>query len=228
MSPAELRPSADPLPVADANSRTPVLMHRPLLIRQVSRDVLSSIAATWRPTNRIAVEPLLADVVRLRPTTTIPHVAAPSFGAGLQVLVDLSEAMQPFRRDQRDAVAALRRLAGSEITVLYFTDTPSGGVRGERGTDWHAWPLPPPGRPVVVLGTLGGGIRPDPAAADYWLRALQKLKRRAVRLAALVPVPRRRWSPMLAETGSLVLWDRATRARDVGSLADPPTADLRR
>ena len=97
-SAVELRPSADPLPVADPNSRTPVLMHRPLLSRQVSRDVLSTIAATWRPTSRIAVEPLLADVVRLRPTTAIPRLGAPSFGAGLQVLVDLSDAMQPFRR----------------------------------------------------------------------------------------------------------------------------------
>ena len=210
---------ADPLPSRSSTPWRPS-QYDPLFDRPTSRDVLDILAATPRPTNRIAIGRLVADLVRLRPITQIPHHNAPSFAAGLAVLLDVGEGMQPFRRDQQQVVAALRQLVGPAITVLHYIGTPWEGVREDSSPDWQRWRLPPVGRPVIVLGTLGGGIRPDAGAVVGWLRAIEILWHRGSRLTALVPVPSSRWNPRLRHTGALLLWDRSTRTRHARSLHD--------
>jgi len=195
----------------------PRLPHRPLLPRRAARDVLDAVASTWQPTSAIDVRRVLADVVARRPVVRLPRVYRPSLAAGLQVLVDRGEGMQPFRPDQREVVAGLRRLIGSGLDVRRFLDDPWAGTRPDDDRTWsRAYRPPAPGRPVLVLGTLGRGARPRPELDRQWRRLAAMLAGRESPLAALVPARR----PGGAHGVDVVPWDPVTWRRAVARLRE--------
>jgi hypothetical protein len=195
----------DPFPVVQAWQLVPSLPYLPLLRKEVARDVLDSAAAVRRPGTEVDLDHLLADLVAGRPIERLPRRPVLSLEAGLEVLIDVGEGMQPFRRDVREVLDALHRLIGPGLSRRNFYETP--WTEGWRPRDQE--------RPVLVLGTLGCGELPDLQAVYGWVRLITALRKRGTRLTALVPVPPWRWHPALRLTGTLVPWDRTTRYRDV-------------
>ena len=130
------------------------------------------------------------------------------------MLVDHCEGMQPFRRDQREVVAALRRLVGSELDVRRFLDDPWAGTRPDDDRTWSRTYRPPaPGRPVLVLSTLGRGAHPRPELDGAWRRLAAVLAGRGSAVAALVPLRRPGAGPV-----DVVAWDPLTWQRAVARL----------
>ena len=171
----------------------PQLAHTPLLPRRAAREVLDVVASTWQPTAAVDVRRMMAAVLAHRPVRRLHRVHRPSLAEGLQVLVDHGEGMQPFRRDQREVVAALRRLVGSELDVRRFLDDPWAGTRPDDDPTWSRT------------------YRPELDGA--WRRLAAVLAGRASAVAALVPLRRPGAGPV-----DVVAWDPLTWPRAVARL----------
>jgi hypothetical protein len=200
--------AVDPLPPVTVTALVPRLLHIPLLPRRTAHDVLDAVASTWQPTAALDTRRVLRTLAAGRPLDELYRLRRPSFAAGLHVLVDHGESMQPFRRDQREVVTALRRLVGSALVVHRFLDDPWAGTRPEPRGDWTSeLALPAMGRPVLVLGTLGRGPLARPELDRAWLRLAGVLAGRGSALAALVPARRPTHPHGLRVAMDVVPWD---------------------
>lgn len=206
--------AADPLPAVAFEALVPRLPHTPLLPRRAAREVFDIAASTWQPTGAVDLRRALATIASGRPVRRLQHVHRPSLVLGLQVLVDQGDGMQPFRRDQREAVASLRMLVGAGLDVRRFLDDPWAGTRPDDDSTWSStYRPPPPGRPVLVLGTLGRGALPRPDLDKTWRRLAAMLAGQESAVAALVPLHRPLRGPL-----DVVPWDRVTWRRDAARL----------
>ena len=124
-----------------------VARHDPLLHPQWSWAILAGGLATPAADGPVDVEKLIEVVARGRPVDRIPRRPVPSLRRGVQVLVDVGEAMQPFARDQRALVDEVRRVVGPELVIrLDFHGCPSRGrgwaLPGAGGITSHPPPRP--------------------------------------------------------------------------------------
>lgn len=204
-----------PLPDSPATPR-PAPAPAPLLTPGRSREVLVAAVATVTEDGAVAVDRAVTEVAAYRPLVTLPRRRRRTLRYGVQTLVDIGEAMDPFAEDRRAIVDELDRIVGRpRIRVLRFRDVPDEAGPGPLGT-WRTYEPPAPGVPVLVVGDLGiGGAPGRRRSADAWLALEGRLRRRGSDLVALVPYPRDRWPPRFRRRLGIVRWDRSTDVREV-------------
>lgn len=188
----------------------------PLLAPRTTAAVLHALLATLTADG----EPDIAAISDLwaqgRPVRTLPRHPRPTLRFGVQVLVDVGEAMELFARDQHDLVTRIRAVAGVETTsVAYFADVPTRGT-GPRGRrTWRDYTPPSRGSRVLLLSDFGIG---GPAFHDRrgtpaeWREFVTSVRRAGCSPVGLVPYPPSRWPTWLSASMPVLLWDRATTA----------------
>jgi hypothetical protein len=206
--------TAVPVFTADALDVLPPFM--PLLRPDWSRGVLAAANETLVPDGPIDVDAMVERAARLEPLETVPRRPRPSLHRGVQLLVDIGEGMQPFRRDQEALAEATRSVVGKQaVEVLYFRDCPTRPEDAGPGSvwTWTRYRAPDPRRPVLVLSDFGIGgppLRPGSSSVAEWVALARRLARRESRLSGLVPYPPARLPPGLRAVARLVEWDRST------------------
>ncbi len=198
-----------------------VLPYEPLFDPMTARQLVVPPLSADIPSGEIDVAKLIERICRGRPVSEMPWLSRRSLSRGVQLLVDCSEAMQPFARDQEEVTQWLHDVVGeSLIETLRFRDVPTRGAGTGRIRDWNPYVLPPPGRTVLVLTSLGvwGPSRNiERAFVDEWAALAAGLKQQGSRLVVFVPYPADRWDPVWEDLMVVIRWDRMTTASHVGA-----------
>ncbi len=215
LEPAGTQPPSEPgpgpaalLPEESPGEAPPALPFRPLLRPRTAAGVVAALVQTWGPGSRIDERRTVAELARGRPVRVLPLRPRLSLYRGVQVLVDLSEALDPYGRDQECVVKLIERVVGRQVTAVgSFENCPSRGV----------WLLPRAaaarGRPVLVLTDLGLGgpqVQPARASAAEWRRYASGVARAGSPVIALVPYPSGRAKRAVRRRIGVVGWDRAS------------------
>lgn len=209
----------DPIPERQAHHSRPELPFTPLLAERTEAELTILVLSSPSPTSALDIDAAVGQIARARPLLAIPRKTAPAILPGAQVLVDLGEPMQPFRRDQEDFLHRLHQLAGDSAKVLYYRDDPTleAGPTPRR-FGWQPYALPEPGRPLLVLSDLGCGVPRRYEVTRAWLALARRLRRRDSHLVAFGPLEHRQLDSRLRRAVSWVTWDRATTRIDATRL----------
>lgn len=157
-----------------------------------------------RPTRRIDIDAWVRAVSRAELELTIPRRHRRTWPASLLVLIDRSDRLIPFWRDQDRVVADLERWCGEHAVE---TELLSGSVE-----QWRPPVRATNGAMVLALSDLG--VYASSGEVERWRRAGRHLRRAGCSLAALVPVPRRRLPADVARLWSVVRWARSAGLLD--------------
>lgn len=194
----------------------------PLLLPGWVRSVLSGALATLASDGPLDVERLVRAVARAAPVRRVPRRPWPTLARGVQVLVDRSESMAPFARDQTWLVAEILKVAGKETTqVLYFDGLPAWGAGpGSRRLwrDYHPGHTPPAGTAVLLVSDLGLGgplLGARAAGVESWRQLAEDLTHAGCPAVAFVPYGPRRWPRELRRALHLLHWDPKTSVHTV-------------
>jgi hypothetical protein len=213
-------PEVEPLPPQeDGPIATPPLI--PLLMPQWTRGILSAALATWDDEGLLDIEGVTEVLANGQSVERLPTLLSVTLGRGVQLLLDKSQAMMPFVRDQAWLLKEIRNVVGTDkVEVLRLIGSPGRGA-GAGPRPWPAYQTPPPGVPVVILSDLG--IRQPMLASDWadedeWVAFADVVVRAHCPLIALVPYKSSRWPRSLTRLMSIVPWDRSTTAARVNSL----------
>lgn len=207
---------------AEGTDRAPE--HEPLFAPLATRAILEQLISTSSPDGPVDVVAAVAVLARLEVLEQLPRYHQQTISRGAQILVDASDGMVPFARDQSRVLAALRRFAGpGTLEVLRFVGSPERGAgRGPR-FDWAAWNPPARPKPIVVISDLGiaethGAER---ALPGEWRRFAERARSAGCPVVALVPYTRDRVPPILQRVMAVVEWDRGTGVIDVQQATAP-------
>jgi hypothetical protein len=203
------RPSADPAVPVDPE---------PLLVPRWARGIVSAALAT-PDGGPVDVERTIDLVARLEPLRRVPALPRPTLRHGAQVLLDRSEAMLPFYRDQAVLVRTLAEVVGRHrLEVLRFAGCPaSSGAGPDTPFSWEPYRPPRPGVPVVLVSDLGANEAPldaDAATPDDWREFASAVEAAGCPLLAFVPAAHDRLPEGLPRSLRVIVWDRTTTARD--------------
>ncbi|MFD4676460.1 hypothetical protein ACFWNN_42530 [Lentzea sp. NPDC058450] len=196
---------AVPLEVPTQRHRSARPPHHRLLPPKSERAILQAILSHRVPDGQIDVPRLVDMVARGRPVRTLPRLQVPTMRFGVQVLVDMSPAMDLFARDQDSLVEQVRGLVGK-----HATDTRNFVACPLRDKGYRP---PAPGSRVLVLSDFGMGGRPltpERCRPREWEAFVQLLRSHECSPVGLVPFPARRWPSWLVALLPLVTWDRET------------------
>jgi hypothetical protein len=193
----------------------------PLLTPRWARGVLTTLLALEVDEGPLDVERVIERLVRREPMHRMPRESLRTLRRGVQVLLDRSEAMELFSRDQAHLIERLETVMGrSRMEVLDFIGCPSRGAStGPRPPLRHLPAYQPPAGnvPLLLVTDLGIGASIDSAGEEEWLQFVHEMHRRGHSLFALVPHPPERWPRRLLGHGRvrIVPWDRPTTAGTV-------------
>lgn len=208
--------AGEPPPSDEGTIETPPL--DPLFRPQWARGILSAGLATPGRDGPLDVEAVTQALARCEVVERLPTLPSWTLERGAQLLLDKSQAMMPFVRDQAWLLREIRNVVGGDrLEVLRFAGSPARGA-GKGARPWPAYAPPPPGTPVVLLTDLG--ICQPPLAADWageeeWAAFAASVSRAGCRLLALVPYGPGRWPRRLARLMNILQWDRETTASAV-------------
>ena len=213
-------PEVEPLPQQEEGPiATPPLVT--LFTPQWTRGILSAAFSTSDDEGLLDIEGVTEVLARGESVDHLPTLLSLTLRRGVQLLLDKSQAMMPFIRDQAWLLREIRNLIGlDKMQVLRYTGSP---VRGA-GTGPRPWPdyqPPPPGVPVVVLTDLG--IRQPLLASDWadedeWADFARRVHYADCPLIAVVPYTNSRWPRSLTKLMTIVPWDRITTVATVTAL----------
>jgi hypothetical protein len=211
--------SAQPLPRAVAGQPMAVSLREPLLPPRSAAAILLTMIARNTEDGPLDVAAIVEMLARRQAVERLPREVRPTLRFGVQVLVDLGLAMQPFAQDQVQVVAQVRGVAGPERTsVLYFADSPTRGAGPGPRRTWRRYEPPQRGTRVIVLsdcGLSGPALHPRRSQPEEWQSLAGQLRREECDPVALIPLPVVRWPRWLSTLMPLVCWDRNTTAASV-------------
>ncbi|MET9833391.1 hypothetical protein ABZ078_29725 [Streptomyces sp. NPDC006385] len=195
----------------------------PLLTTRSSAAILSAALTTpVRDDGEPDIEALVDFFARGIPPTRLPRAPRPTLRFGVQVLVDLGDSMQPYRRDQQELVRQITGLVGAELTqIRYFADAPVRGAGPGGRRTWRPYRTPSQGTRVLVVSDLGVGgplLHPRRASVAEWYDVLDEIVRAGCTALALVPYPVDRVPTELTRLLSALTWDRTTTVSTVAAL----------
>jgi hypothetical protein len=213
--------SAQPLPRPGAGQPMAVSQREPLLPPRSAAAILLTMIARNTEDGPLDVAAIVEMLARRQAIDRMPREVRPTLRFGVQVLVDLGLAMQPFAQDQIQVVAQVRDVAGPERTsVLYFADSPARGAGPGPRRTWRRYQPPERGTRVIVLsdcGLSGPVLHPQRSQPEEWRSLVGQLRRAECDLVALLPQPVVRWPRWLSTLMPLVCWDRSTTSASVSS-----------
>ncbi|WNG17698.1 hypothetical protein [Cystobacter fuscus] len=187
----------------------------PLFEPALTRNLLTAALQTERNAELIDLEKIIVQLSRGEPLYNLPVERLPTLSKGVQVLVDKSEAMLPFSRDQKELLVQLRRVIGFErVQVDVFNGLPEHVLT--RSGSRLVSPLP--GTPVLLLTDLrvgGSAYSKANARVEDWLVFARRLAQRGCPVVAFVPYPPSRWPTPLRHVIRIVQWDRRTTVAQV-------------
>ncbi|MFF4232346.1 hypothetical protein [Streptomyces sp. NPDC001820] len=198
-------------------------LHVPLLAPRSTAAVLHAALARVAHEGDLDVERAADHLARGLPLHEIPRRPLPTLRYGVQILADISAAMEPFAQDVEGVIDQVRSLVGvARTTVLRFADCPLRGVgTGPRGT-WGPYRPPQPGTRILLLsglGSIGPPFDPHRATEREWRETLLRIRQHGCEAVALVPLPERLWPTWWRSRLHAVVWDRGTTVgRVVGEL----------
>jgi hypothetical protein len=222
----EARPELGPLPLPSASEYQPLFAKpiEPLIEPRVARSVFSRIAGVRLLRGPIDVRAIVAARARGRLVSKLPRQPLATLAAGLELLIDVSTAMDPFREDTVQLIRQLRGVIGSErLSVRQFERCPSFGIEDDALGPPVPFLLPRSGVPILAATDLGI-VRTRESERRFLAGAWRDLGRRAFAqgtpLTILTPYPRDRFGDRsLTRNLRTVVWDRGTGVRDVPSPA---------
>ncbi len=163
---------------------------------------------------------------RLRRFRELPEIVAPTLRRGVQLLIDTSIGMAPFRLDVEHIKKEIEKIVPTQLVqTLYFIGCPTRGCVAENGVEERTWRPPPRGTPAFLVSDLGIGgplLSEERALPHEWEELLAKAREAGCELAALVPYPAQRWPSALAHRLRIVHWHAATSATTVRRGAPRP------
>jgi hypothetical protein len=188
--------------------------HQTLFPPQASAAMIVAAVATAAGDGPPDVERAVETLASRKPLDRLPQLPRRSLFRGVQLLVDIGEAMEPFARDGDELADQIRAVVGrNQVAELRFCDCPLREVGDGPVWTWGPYRPPDPGTPVLVVTDLGIGgplYYPQRSRTEEWLTFAELLHRRVSPLVAFVPYPPDRWPPTLARVMTVVQWDRAT------------------
>jgi 1,4-alpha-glucan branching enzyme len=212
-----------PPPVESAGHVDVRLPHRPLLPAKWSRAIIGAACATDVEDGGIDVEKLVEALATGAPIREIPRSRVRSLVRGMQLLVDRSTSLAPFRRDVAHLSDQLRSVVGRDRSeVEDFDGFPAGLGEAVVPPD-RPYRMPPPGTPVIVISDLGMSPAPPRrrgGTAAQWTSFADKLRRRGCPLVAFAPYPLSRWPSPLLRSVKAVPWDRSTTVSSGGRVSE--------
>lgn len=194
--------SVEPLAASKRFVAPPV---EPLFAPKHTSTLLASVARVPMPEGDIDIASLVRMLAQRRLPRVLPRGLQPTTRFGLEVLVDVSPAMAPYRSDVRLVLRGLTRVTNIPITRHDFEGAPQY-ERHRRGRAPFVLRSSP--QPLIVLSELGVGEQQS--AAGLWLEFLATARRLKRRVYVLSPWERDDLDPRLADTIPLLRWDRST------------------
>ena len=192
----------------------------PLLNPQFARAIIGRLAAVAMFRGELDPVLLVERLARRQPIYVLPRRSVPTLATGVQLLLDVSPAMMPFRDDILALIRQLRQTVGVErLEIRKFEYCPSIGIIDDKASKRTAYNSPPPGTAILAVTDLGL-LRADRSdrliRANEWLSLCRHLAAGRTPVTVLTPYP----GPRLGDRSftrrlRLVLWDRVTRVRDV-------------
>jgi hypothetical protein len=168
---------------------------KPLFVPNWTRAILSNAAATTSDDGPLDIERIAAVLARGEALGKLYRQPSPTLQRGVQLLVDTSEAMIPFSRDQAWLQMQIQLVVGNErMQVLHFRGCPGRGVRAGARGEWVRYQRPAAGTPVLLLTDLGIAqplFADDVADALEWRTFADELRRFGCPVAAFVPYDRK-------------------------------------
>lgn len=192
-----------------------------LFPQRTASAVLSAAVATRRAGNDPDLRRIIASFTRGERLRDLPRLPVARLDRGIQLLLDVSEAMTPFREDLADLSEALEGVVGrARCQVFEFAGDPAKAARWDGADAERNW-KPERGRPVVLATEFGCAAPPaarDRITPSAWLDFAVTLRKADCPLIAFVPLPPARWPVRLARQITLIHWDPRTTAGAVRRL----------
>jgi hypothetical protein len=188
----------------------------PLFPRTHTRGLLTAALATWNADGPLDIARIVDMLSRLEPLRDLPFEMNATVRRGVQVLVDTSIGMGPYRLDVEEMIRQIASIvADDQMQLRYFSHCPSRGCAALGEDALRRWQAPARGTPVFLLTDLGIGAAPgtdERAGVAEWLEFAEQVSTAGSGLTALVPYGPRRWPRELARALRIIHWDRRTTA----------------
>ncbi|WP_395739926.1 hypothetical protein [Prosthecobacter sp.] len=193
--------------------------HLPLLEERWFQGIFTAALATSADSREIDFRTLERHLSQDRPLETLPFKKHGTLTKGVHVLLDRSESMQPFWRDQSELVARLQRLLGvALVKEAWFEMAPFGPAASR--LQWSDMEAPTFHEQMPVLLVTDFGVGQDATAASHmdwapWQPLFQLAESSHAPITALLPSDKEHCWPagLAARTVSALLWDRETSPR---------------
>jgi hypothetical protein len=210
-----------PLPRSAPESETQSPPLEPLFFARWTRGILSAALATNSEIGEVDVEQVVKTLATGRSVKKFPLLSSPTLNRGVQLLIDRSQAMEPFIKDQARLHQEIMNVVGSDrVTTLRFVGCPTRAAGSGPHETWSKYEPPLTGSPVLLLTDLGIGrprLSDERSGVSEWLNFAQLLKKFKCPLIAFVPYGESRWPPALRNHMSIIQWDRNTTAITVNN-----------
>jgi hypothetical protein len=206
--------ASGPLAAAEVRVRSARLPYRPLFAERRWRTLARSMLATLIETSKIDLRIVIRHLRTGRPIERLPWLLRPTLRRGVILVLDRSQSMQPFWRDESELIERCRRVVGAPGVRAYLVETDVWSDAGPR----LRWLQPEPEyfapqTPIVIVSDfeLGRELIPRSALVDPWLPLIERAKSAGAIVLALIPVERALWPAALTEMiPNAVVWDNDT------------------
>lgn len=186
------------------------LRHEPLIPARWVRNVLADSLSTESEQERLDVEQLVQLIAQRKPFLRLPFLKARTLRRGVQVLVDVSAAMEPFKRDQELLIEEVIRVVGSDaVELAWFEHCPTRGVYVGDADNKMTYHSPRPGTTVLLLTDLGVGramLSSDAASEAEWISFAHETREAGCHMVCFIPYGRTSWPRTLRREMALVYW----------------------
>ena len=210
-----------PLPRSAPESEVQSPPLEPLFFPRWTRGILSAALATNSESGAVDVARVVKILGTGRPVAKFPLLSLPTLNRGVQLLIDRSQAMEPFIRDQVRLHQEIMNVVGADrVTTLRFVGCPMRGAGTGPQDTWLRYEPPIPAAPVLLLTDLGIGrprLSDERSEVTEWLSFAQLVKKSKCPLVAFVPYGESRWPTALLNHMSILQWDRNTTAISVSN-----------
>lgn len=180
----------------------------------------------------------VAHIAQQQPLEKVPRRQRLSWAPHVQILLDLSDHLTPYRRDVMQLLQRLTRLRGQsglDLRIIEPDIVPKSRRMGDSTAKAEKYRAPAKGTVVLVLGDLGC-LSDRPNAVYPWRHIGRKLRRAGCPAFVLTPSRPRRWHRDLSTLWQALVWDCHASLRpcamlgpaceEVAAQADPAMDEL--
>ena len=220
-----------PLPKSAPESEVQAPPLEPLFFPRWTRGILSAALATNSQIGDVDVDRVVQILAAGKSVEKFPLLSMPTLNRGVQLLIDRSQAMEPFIKDQARLHREILDVVGADhVTTLRFVGCPGRAAGTGPPEEWPQYGPPLNGGPVLLLTDLGIGrprLSDERSGVAEWLKFAERVKKAKCPLIAFVPYGESRWPLALRSHMSIIQWDRNTTAITINNKLKPVRGHLR-